>query len=74
MKQLLVKGHTLVYEGAPHDEERRVLTVGGWIRRGWSGRALCSCGELSEVLPSSVQRRTWHRAHKEAVLDAQEGQ
>lgn len=31
------------------------------------GRAECSCGAASEVLPSAKARKAWHRAHKDAV-------
>lgn len=63
-----VPGHTLWYEGAPHDDNGR--------RRGWQGthgqgRGVCSCGERSDVLTSGYQRKQWHREHKAAVLAAQ---
>lgn len=54
--------HTLWNEGAPFSADRRRLNPGGV---GGEGRAVCSCGELSPVLPSSVQRRAWHRRHKD---------
>lgn len=31
------------------------------------GRAECSCGATSEVLPSANARKKWHRGHKAAV-------
>lgn len=64
----LVKGHTLCYEGAPHNEHGDVdIAWGGYISRGGEGRAKCSCGQLSEVLPSAKQRQQWHREHKAEV-------
>lgn len=57
--------HTLIAEGAPHDSngERTLL----FATAGRSGRAKCSCGELSPDLPSGRQRKQWHQDHKEAV-------
>lgn len=37
---------------------------GGPDRSGGEGRALCSRGELSPVLPSAPRRMVWHRDHK----------
>ena len=57
-----IKGHGLVGEGAPHDAEgKRIWSVG----TGGEGRGKCSCGELSEVLPSGMARKRWHKTHKE---------
>lgn len=68
-KPLLVPGHTLAYEGAAHDENGQVESRGGYVFRGGSGRAKCSCGELSPPMTSAAQRRQWHReVHKPAVL------
>lgn len=65
-----VPGHTLVSEGAPY-----VWRKDRWARAGWTvggdGKGLCSCGATSEVLKSSTARRTWHRAHKEEILQRQ---
>lgn len=57
-------GHTLAFEGAPHDEQGRRL---GWSGVAGYGRARCSCGELSEELPSGALRRAWHVDHKAAL-------
>lgn len=69
-KPLLVPGHTLAHEGAAHDENGEVL-VGhtGYVFRGGSGRAKCSCGELSPPMTSTAQRRGWHRGHKASIRD-----
>lgn len=63
-----VTGHSLMNEGAAFRDDgeredfgRHVLGTAG------PGRAKCSCGELSEPLPSSTARRAWHREHKAAT-------
>lgn len=62
---LLVSGHTLRSEGAPFDENGNHIYPNG-PRGGVSGtgRAKCSCGEVSEPLPSAYKRKAWHRGHK----------
>lgn len=64
-KQLLVKGHTLPYEGAfwfTSTEEK--------FRRG-RGPGQCSCGVESEQRDLSLTvRKRWHRQHKLDVLAA----
>lgn len=64
-KQLIVKGHTLPYEG-------RVST---FMRMGSGpGKGKCSCGaESSETLPTTAARQRWHREHKQAILDQRMG-
>lgn len=60
-----VPGHTLASEGAPYVvniEKQTVRARGGGS--GGTGRALCSCGALSEILHSGRARKDWHRAHK----------
>lgn len=69
MKPLLVPGHTLAYEGAAHDDKGQVESRNGYVFRGGSGRAKCSCGELSPVMTSAAQRRQWHRSHKASIRD-----
>jgi hypothetical protein len=64
---LIVEGHTLIAEGAPHDDDGEYIRGYGMIRTSGPGRAKCSCGELSDVLPSVGPRRKWHVEHKEAV-------
>ena len=58
-----VPGHTLAFEGAPHDAAgvRVAILTGG------AGRAKCSCGQLSRDLVSSTARKQWHREHKADV-------
>lgn len=62
-KQVIVKGHTLPFEGKTPDQ--------------WTGRnnhpvgsTKCSCGALSPILGSTYARQRWHRQHKLAVVDA----
>jgi len=61
----LLKGHGLVEEGWPF--------IGTQVRaryRGSPGMGKCSCGEMSEMLPSTVARKRWHREHKDKVRAA----
>lgn len=65
-KQLIVPGHTLVAEGAPHAWNGRRyerLTLHGWSISG-KGKGLCSCGATSKVLGTGAARKAWHREHK----------
>lgn len=55
-KALLVKGHTLLFEGQPM----------GYRRTG-IGHAKCSCGDCSPELDSNSKRKQWHREHKAQV-------
>jgi hypothetical protein len=60
-----VAGHTLRAEGAPFDE----AGAGPMYHyEGKVGRAKCSCGALSEMLPTNAARRRWHADHKAAVV------
>lgn len=65
-----VPGHTLRHEGAPHLVSETGQTVR--VQRGYGGvsgygRALCSCGAMSDLLDSGGQRKAWHRQHKAQV-------
>lgn len=71
-KALLVSGHTLMLEGAPHDINGVVLSAPYGIVRGGPGRGKCSCGELSLTMRSAAQRKQWHRKHKEQIVQAQQ--
>lgn len=62
-----LKGHGLWFEGAPHDDHGKRI---GWRGVSGEGRARCSCGALSEPLPSASQRKAWHRTHKAEVVEA----
>ena len=67
---MIVQGHTLVSEGAPHEWSAEHNT---WVRIRWNsgtsgtGRALCSCGATSGVFYSGRLRKRWHREHKDEV-------
>lgn len=61
MKATIVPGHGLQFEGRAYDDDAR------WVLYGKTGRGLCSCGELSPVLPSIAARKRWHREHKAEV-------
>lgn len=61
VKQLLVPGHTLRHEGAPFLMDKDGKTV---RNSGTHGRALCSCGWLSDLLLSTSARQRAHREHK----------
>lgn len=64
----LVPGHTLVGEGAPHDN--RGYRIGHWsLGVSGCGRGRCSCGALSPVMQSANQRKQWHREHKAEVSE-----
>ena len=55
-----IPGHGLAGEGAAHDDQGRRING----HTGGTGRAKCSCGEMSDVLPSGYKRKAWHREHK----------
>lgn len=59
-----VQRHTLKFEGAPFDDRGNRIVLGRWAGVGGVGRAMCSCGELSQDFSSSSQRQGWHRRHK----------
>jgi hypothetical protein len=56
-------GHSLFGEGGPDTLEGEPLLL-----KYYSGRGKCSCGAVSEILPSTTQRRAWHRQHKADVI------
>lgn len=63
-----IPGHGLLGEGAAFDDNGQRLHA----HTGNRGRAKCSCGALSEPLPSGYARRIWHRdVHKPSVIEAQ---
>ena len=64
VKAAIVKGHSLVGEGAAFTPAgERVL----WNSTSGVGHAFCSCGERSEALLSAAARKRWHRQHKTDV-------
>jgi hypothetical protein len=63
-------GHELQYEGQPYTAKGyKIMGLQG--STGGVGRAKCSCGELSDNLPSGTQRKAWHREHKKTIREAQ---
>lgn len=64
----VLKGHSLLDEGAAYSIDGCRI----WYTRG-DGHGKCSCGALSDPLPSNSQRKQWHRDHKELVRQQQEG-
>lgn len=67
--KIRVHGHGLIGEGAPHDASgQRKMTY--WLGTGGAGRGKCSCGALSDDLPSQPQRRQWHDQHKRDMVEA----
>ena len=64
MKNTRLAGHSLPLEG-------RVQMGGRLLGNGnGTGRARCSCGEESPLLPSTRARRAWHRDHKNDIRSA----
>ncbi len=76
MKQFRVKGHVLANEGAPFEtylvDGKPKRSGGPWGGISGMGCGLCSCGVMSEVLPSATKRKAWHRNHKDEILLKQE--
>lgn len=67
----IVRGHALRDEGAPYDEHGRPRqTADGGVQHGGTGHALCECGQLSPLLASDRERKSWHRGHKAEIRDA----
>ena len=54
-------GHSLVYGG--HNYFANNPTRNG------VGRGHCSCGEVSDELPTTSSRQQWHRQHKADKID-----
>ena len=57
-----IAGHTLLGDGRPYEwflGRNEMYHADGPV-----GRAQCSCGEASELLPTTVARRRWHDQHK----------
>lgn len=64
--------HALRYNGAPYDADAQLRHDDTRVTSG-TGRALCACGAISEVLPNGAARRVWFKAHRdtEAVQQAE---
>ena len=60
---MIVKGHTLLREGAAHD------ATGNCFDKGYAGYGFCQCGARTPKLAASnAARKRWHREHKAAVF------
>ena len=70
MISLRVTGHTLVDKGRPHHIN---LTDGSLVpaeSMSGPGRAVCTCGTFSPILPSYGKRQKWMREdHKPKVIE-----
>lgn len=64
-----LSGHGLIREGAPFRDDGSMM-IARSHGTGGTGRGMCSCGALSEVLTSGNQRKAWHRKHKDEVRAA----
>ena len=62
-----VAGHALIGKGRAF--EYLWTTTALLHVRGPVGRAVCSCGQVSESLPSTAARRRWHDRHKTYLRD-----
>lgn len=74
MRNTRLLGHGLLREGRAFeavtpDPWRPVPYMGRAFRYTGEaeGRAVCSCGDCSEVLPSTAARKRWHEEHKAEV-------
>lgn len=56
--------HWLADEGAAYIKVGQYSWRISYKGTGGIGRAKCSCGALSEDLPSGNQRKKWHREHR----------
>lgn len=74
---VVVRGHRLHEQGAAYGargcpETNCVVSGNGRLQgkaREGGGHARCECGESSEHLQSSRERREWHRKHKMMLVD-----
>ena len=63
-----VAGHSLLWDGAPHNDQGQRIAHVYLMEKGGEGRGKCSCGTLSDVLPSKGARQRWHKEHKAEVV------
>jgi hypothetical protein len=73
----MTTNHNLKHNGAAYNDAAALINPDPKVTSG-AGRALCTCGILSEELPSGGARRAWHKAHKaqptpEPVQDVEPG-
>lgn len=64
-----VAGHTLVKKGWGHHIDSATGSLIANDKPGGDGRALCTCGAFSPILPGQYKRTIWMREdHKPEVL------
>lgn len=61
--------HNLKHNGAAYNDQAALINPDPKVTSG-AGRALCTCGILSEELPTGGARRAWHKAHKAQAAQA----
>jgi hypothetical protein len=72
-KNARLSGHTLRAEGKPFVRSQdsswhvRANALHGFDTKG--GFALCSCGEVSQLLYSDAERKRWHGVHKQTIRE-----
>lgn len=72
--------HALKHNGAPYTDDAILANPLDTSITSGLGRALCTCGILSEPLATGSARRAWHKAHKaqaaaqsEAMQEVEQG-
>jgi hypothetical protein len=69
-----VEGHVLVKRGWGHHLNYFTGQPVANDKPGGEGRALCTCGAFSPILPSQYKRNIWMRNdHKPEVIERMEG-
>jgi hypothetical protein len=63
----MTTNHALKHNGAAYNDAAELINPDPKVTAG-PGRALCTCGILSEELPSGGARRAWHKAHRVAPV------
>ena len=62
--------HALKHNGAPYNDAAALVHADPKVTSG-EGRALCTCGILSEQLATGAARRAWHKEHKAQAAAAE---
>lgn len=63
--------HALKNSGAPFTSAGELVHPENPKSTSGDGRAMCSCGELSDELASGAERKAWHKEHK-ATAEAED--
>jgi len=64
----MAQTHSLKHNGAAYNDAAALINPDTKVTAG-EGRALCTCGLLSEQLSSGSARRAWHKQHRITELD-----